>query len=179
MSLCSLGVSAADKSEADLAYTNGNFIQAAKIYNELLKADESATLYYNLGNAYYLLGEIGQSVVAYEKALRLAPQDEDIRANLKFVHSKTIDRVSSGSRMFFVDWYESMLNLCGIDGWAGIGVASFIVMLLLIAVYFLCGRVVLRKVGFYGALLSFVIFIMSNLFAWRNCVHSMLMIVQL
>ena len=106
--------------------------------------------------------------MAYEKALRLAPQDDDIRANLKFVHSKTIDRVSSGSRMFFVDWYESMLNLCGIDGWAGIGVASFIVMLLLIAVYFLCGRVVLRKVGFYGALLSFVIFIMSNFFAWQQ-----------
>lgn len=168
LSLCSVEVFAVNKADADSAYTSGNYIQAARIYNELLKVDESATLYYNLGNAYYRLGNIGQSVVAYEKALRLAPQDDDIRANLKFVHSKTIDRVSSGSRMFFVDWYESMLNLCGIDGWAGIGVASFIVMLLLIAVYFLCGRVVLRKVGFYGALLSFVIFIMSNFFAWQQ-----------
>lgn len=168
LSLCSLEVSAANKAEADSAYTNGNFIQAAKIYNELLNADESATLYYNLGNAYYRLGNIGQSVVAYEKGLRLAPQDDDIRANLNFVHSKTIDRVTSGSRMFFVDWYESLLNLCSIDGWAGIGVASFIAMLVLVAVYFLCGRVLLRKVGFYGALLSFVIFIMSNLFAWQQ-----------
>ena len=39
---------------------------------------------FNLGNAYYRNGNIGQAIRAYRQAERLAPRDPDIRANLGF-----------------------------------------------------------------------------------------------
>jgi tetratricopeptide (TPR) repeat protein len=43
----------------------------------------SAGLYYDIGNTYLRLGEVGQAVVQYRRALRLAPGDERIVKNLE------------------------------------------------------------------------------------------------
>lgn len=45
----------------------------------------SASLFYNLANSYAAAGEIGPAVLNYERALRLAPGDADIRGNLEQV----------------------------------------------------------------------------------------------
>ncbi|NLG34864.1 MAG: tetratricopeptide repeat protein [Lentisphaerae bacterium] len=39
---------------------------------------------FNLGNAYYRNGDLGEAIRAYRHAQRLAPRDPDIRANLGF-----------------------------------------------------------------------------------------------
>jgi hypothetical protein len=39
---------------------------------------------FNLGNAYYRNGNLGEAIRAYRQAQRLAPRDPDIRANLGF-----------------------------------------------------------------------------------------------
>ena len=44
---------------------------------------ESSELYFNLGNAYYKTNSIGLAILNYERAKKLAPDDEDISANLK------------------------------------------------------------------------------------------------
>ena len=41
------------KDSADTNYQKGIYTQAIKEYQELLKVGESATLHYNLANAYY------------------------------------------------------------------------------------------------------------------------------
>ena len=50
-------------------------------------ADEGQALpevLFNLGNAYYRNGELGEAIRAYRHAQTLAPRDPDIRANLGF-----------------------------------------------------------------------------------------------
>jgi hypothetical protein len=44
-----------------------------------------AAALYNLGNAYARAGKPGLAVLNYERALLLAPDDEDIEANLRYV----------------------------------------------------------------------------------------------
>ena len=89
---------------AATAYAKGDYQQAAACYTELLKAGESAELYYNLGNCEYRLGNITQSIIAYERALRLNPGDSDVRYNLQFLRGKTIAKVVPVDEMFFVTW---------------------------------------------------------------------------
>lgn len=43
----------------------------------------SGALHYNLGNTYLRLGEVGQAIVQYRRALRLSPGDERINKNLE------------------------------------------------------------------------------------------------
>lgn len=77
------------------AYQAGRFEEARDAYEGILAAgSESATLYYNLGNAYFKLGDLGKAVLSYERARRLDPGDEDIRANLDLANSLLADEIT-------------------------------------------------------------------------------------
>jgi tetratricopeptide (TPR) repeat protein len=74
-------------------YEAGDYEDAAEVYQEAVaRGAHDPVLYYNLGNAYYQAGYLGQAVLNYERALRIAPRDEDARANLSLVHSMLRDR---------------------------------------------------------------------------------------
>lgn len=158
-----------DSSEtAAAAYAKGDYQQAAECYTKLLKVGESAELYYNLGNCEYRLGNITQSIIAYERALRLNPGDSDTRYNLQFLRAKTIDKVVPVDEMFFVTWYHSLQNLMSIDAWAILAVSAFVLALILILAYLFGSNILLRKIGFFGALVGLLIFVLGLLFAYQR-----------
>ena len=158
-----------DSSEtAAAAYAKGDYQQAAECYTKLLKVGESAELYYNLGNCEYRLGNITQSIIAYERALRLNPGDSDTRYNLQFLRGKTIDKVVPVDEMFFVTWYHSLQNLMSIDAWAILAVSAFVLSLMLILAYLFGSNILLRKIGFFGALVGLLIFVLGLLFAYQR-----------
>ena len=163
-----MSIQAVTKQDADAEYSKGNYQQAIKDYEELLKAGESAEIYYNLGNAYYRTENITRAVLSYERALLLNPADDDIRFNLQMARSKTIDKITPESEMFFFTWYRSLVNLMTIDGWAHLAIASIILTLILALVYLFAGHLTLRKIGFYGGVLFLIIFLLSNLFAFQQ-----------
>jgi len=158
--------SAVTKAEADSAYARGQFQQAVKDYEALLKQGVSTDLYYNLGNAYYRMDEIPRAVLNYERALLLSPGDRDVRFNLQMARSKTIDKITPESEMFFVTWYHSLVNLTSVDGWARIALLSLTLAIVLALLYLFSSPVWLRKLGFFGALVLLVVFASANFFAY-------------
>ena len=67
------------------AYGNRLYDSAVLYYTAALKTgNESAALYFNLGNAWFKSGDLGRTMVNYLKAERLDPSDDDIRHNLEF-----------------------------------------------------------------------------------------------
>lgn len=163
-----LSANAITKKNADDEYKKENYQQAIRDYEELLKKGASADLYFNLGNAYYRTDNITRAVLNYERALQLSPGDEDIRFNLQMARSKTIDKITPKSEMFFVTWYKALVNLTSVDGWARTSIISIAVALVLVLCYLFGHKVLLRKVGFYGAAVLVVIFILSNVFAYEQ-----------
>jgi tetratricopeptide (TPR) repeat protein len=159
---------AISKLDADAEYSKGNYQQAIKDYEELLKNGESAELYYNLGNAYYRTDNITRAVLSYERALLLSPADEDIRFNLQMARSKTIDKITPESEMFFFTWYRSLVNLMNIDNWARLAIFSIILTLVLALMYLFAESMILRKIGFFGGVAFLLVFLFSNLFAYQQ-----------
>ena len=159
---------AVTKTEADSAYARGEFQQAIKDYEALLKQGASADLYYNLGNAYYRSENITRAVLNYERALLLSPGDRDIRFNLQIAQAKTIDKIVPESEMFFFTWYRALVNLMSVDGWASVALVSLALVIILLLVYLFSERVWLRKVGFFGGILMLLLFVLSNIFAWQQ-----------
>ena len=168
MLLLPLSTMAVTKDSADVAYKKGNYQQAIKDYEELLKQGKSSDLYYNLGNAYYRTEDIPMAILNYERAYILSPSDGDIRFNLQLARSKTIDKINPDSKIFFVSWYKSLVCLFGVDAWAAVAVVSIILALVLLLIYLFADNIKLRKLGFYGALAFFVLFLLSNLFAYQQ-----------
>ncbi len=159
---------AVTKAEADSAYVRGEYQQAIKDYEALLKHGASADLYYNLGNAYYRTENITKAVLNYERALLLSPSDRDIRFNLQMARSKTIDKITPEQEMFFVTWYRSLVNLASVDGWARTALIALALAIILALVYLFSERIWLRKIGFFGAIFLIAVFVLSNIFAHQQ-----------
>ena len=158
---------AVTKAQADSAYQQEQYQQAAHIYEQLLKRGESADLYYNLGNAYYRMDDITHAVLAYERALLLSPGDADVRFNLQMARSKTVDKIVPESEMFFVTWYRSLVHLMSVDAWGRTAIVALLCAMLLVLVYLFAQHIWLRKVGFFGGVLFFVVFLAANIFGFQ------------
>ena len=82
------------------AYNQGNRLYARKdyagatlAYRQALEAGPNALVHYNLGNALFKSGKIGEAILHYRRARFLDPRDADIAANLAFARSYRVDKV--------------------------------------------------------------------------------------
>ncbi len=81
--------------EGNRRYQEGDYAGALENYRAIVEAGfESGSLYYNIGNAYFKLGDLGRAILSYERARRLAPRDADVLANLELARSLTTDEIT-------------------------------------------------------------------------------------
>ena len=70
---------------ANELYEQKEYDSAVQAYAQIINGGvESASLYFNLGNAYFKEGDLGHAILYYLRAKRLDPSDEDITSNLDF-----------------------------------------------------------------------------------------------
>ena len=55
-------------------------------------------LYYNLGNAYFLTGDMGRAILNYLRAARYSPNDPNLHQNLSHVRKQRRDRIEEPQR---------------------------------------------------------------------------------
>ena len=83
---------------ANSLYENGRFAEAAQAYEQLVaQGAHDSAVYYNLGNAYFRQGDIGQAIFNYQRAAQLAPRDADIQANLTMARAQAVDQLPAAS----------------------------------------------------------------------------------
>ena len=150
----------------DLAGTGGSddeakklYVRAAMHYERIVDAGgiRNAKLYYNLGNAYLLKGDLGRSIVNYRRAEKLDSADADIQKNLAFARSRRIDKVQVQTqrkvmRTLFFWHYDFSLGARFLTGCIAFG-GLFVFLTLLVW----AGRSEVRSGLRAGAVISFVI----------------------
>jgi tetratricopeptide (TPR) repeat protein len=74
------------------AYKAGDYAEAARQL-QAIAADgvQNGQLYYDLGNAYLKSNDLGRAILWYERALKLLPEDPDLRFNYDYARSLTKD----------------------------------------------------------------------------------------
>lgn len=118
-------------------------------------------LHYNLGNAYYKNGELGRSILHFEKALLYRPGDADVLHNLKVVRARTRDRLESVPLLFFVRWWNTLKSSYTPETFF---VASVILLWILAAflfVFFGFRNILLRRIALVSGMLFGVLFVLS------------------
>lgn len=84
--------------QASDAFQGGEYEKALELYSSIRnRGHQSPELYFNLGNTYTRLSQIGQAILAYRQALYYSPRSADLRANLNFVREKTLDDIEPPS----------------------------------------------------------------------------------
>ena len=98
--------------EGNRLYQQGDFEGALDSYLRVRDAGfESAELYYNVGNAYFKVGELGRAILFYERARRLVPGDADVVANLELARSLTADEIAPLPRFWPIRAASWWLNV--------------------------------------------------------------------
>lgn len=152
-------------SQANEAYAAEDYSGSLELYQRITDSgNESAELYFNMGNAYYKLNDLPNALLYFEKAKKMDPEDEDIRTNIEIANLKTVDKVESKPELPFESWWKELLNSNRIDEWAQLCLYMIYIALVLFVLFIFSGGL-LKKISFFGAMifvsLSLVYFIMG------------------
>ena len=147
---------------ASKAYSRGSFEKAAQCYEGVISSGyESAEVYFNLGNAYYKLDKIGMSVLNYERAKKLSPNDEEINFNLRLANQRTIDKIESGTSLFLNDWWSSIKSMQTEKTWGIRSIICFSLFIFFLAVFITSGKIFTKQLGFWLSLICLVLSVIS------------------
>jgi hypothetical protein len=94
-------------SQANTEYDSGRYEEAAQAYEQLIEQSVAdPVVFYNLGNAYFRLGNLGYAIANYERALQLRPAFRAAQDNLQQALSQTKHKLN---RPLPPGWEQSIL----------------------------------------------------------------------
>lgn len=143
--------------EANNFYKQEKYVEAVAMYDSIVATGyTSSAVYYNLGNSLYKLGQIAPCILNYERALQLAPNDKDISYNLELVQQHVVDELGDVDVFFLTRIVRNVRASQSSDTWAVWSIVSFSVALVLLLMFFLSSSTVLKRLGFYFSIITFV-----------------------
>lgn len=155
--------------EANSLYNDGKYMDAIDRYESIIKTGQhSAELYFNLGNANYKLNRIAPSVYYYEKALQLAPNDEEIQNNLAFAQNMTIDAIEEVPEVGVSKFFKKAINVFGFDGWAKLTIVLMLLFVGLFIMYYFAFATRRKRLAFIGSIASLFLMLLSLTFAFQK-----------
>lgn len=148
---------------AKMAYEKADFQESVFFYEKLVTQDSAvnSSLFYNLANAYYKNGALGKSILFFEKALKINPNNDDAAFNLALANTQIKDKFETipevNSSIFFrkinsVIHYETM------------GLVSIILLLTASSLYLYSkykNEKKLHLIGVYASIIAIVLTFLS------------------
>ncbi|VAX23764.1 hypothetical protein MNBD_NITROSPINAE01-919 [hydrothermal vent metagenome] len=121
--------------EANKRFTDGDYLSALELYNSI--GIKNQNLEYNRGVAYFKLGRLGKAVLHFNRALRLNPNDEDARANLKYINSIKKDKEKENKTGTLQAVLSALTNSFSMNGLTAITLVFYLLTALAISGYLL------------------------------------------
>ncbi len=133
--------------EANSRYESGDYDGSLDLYEKVIAAGfESGAFWYNIGNAYYKLGDTGRAVLAFERAKKLMPRDEDVRFNLALANLQVKDRIPIPPEWFVSRWRRAAREIISGDAVVKVLMGIYTLGVLLVISYLFVRREKWRKV---------------------------------
>ena len=162
--------------KGNVLYQKGQYEQAIQAYESVLDShQQSAELYFNLGNSYFKLHKVAPSIYYYEKALVLHPEDAEVANNLKFAQKLTIDEVKEVQKVGFAKLLRDFTAIFHYNTWAWIAVVLSMVFLLFFIGYYFSLTASSKRIFFFGMfvwLVSLLISLAAGIFEKNHFVNE-------
>lgn len=169
---------------AERAYSQKQYAEAIKYYENILQSGlESYKLYYNLGNAYYKINQIGKAIYYYEYANKLEPNNADIKTNLRIANEKTVDKIESKENYFVGIIKTGIVTICSTNGWAWLSIVNLSITFIFAFLYIVSKQNTLKRIGFFTSAFFFVLFISSLILGYsalnqKNSINFAIVLVR-
>ena len=150
-------------------YNDAKYAEAIEKYQAILKSNKhSEALYFNLANAHYKLNHIAPSIYYYEKALQLAPDDQDIKNNLAFAKNMTIDAIDVLPEAGFSKLSKKVTDIMSFDNWAKVAVGSVLMFVIIFLLYYVTYSTGKKRLAFITSNLFLFLAIFSVVIAFHK-----------
>jgi tetratricopeptide (TPR) repeat protein len=150
-------------------YNDGKYAEAIEKYQAILNTNNhSEALYFNLANSHYKLNHIAPSIYYYEKALQLAPDDQDIKNNLAFAKNMTIDAIDVLPEAGFSKLSKKVTDIMSFDNWAKVAVGSVLMFVIIFLLYYVTYSTGKKRLAFITSNLFLFLAIFSVVIAFHK-----------
>jgi len=154
---------------ANKSYQEEKYMEALEGYQKIEKLDlKSASLYFNMANIYYKTNQVAPAVLYYEKALKLAPNDKDIRFNLDFANRMILDNIEPLPKSLWQKFMDGIVLRYTYETWAKIAVSLAFLFAILFLMYHFSYSTSKKRIYFITSILSVIFVTTSLFFAYRN-----------
>lgn len=144
--------------QANQLYKEKNYEGAVAIYDSVAQSGyASAELFFNLGNAHFKLGNLAPSILNFERAKKLAPDDADIDFNLRIANLRVVDRVEPVPELFFVRWAKNLVIRHSSDGWAKLALGMVWVTFAFALLFLFVNYLWVKRISFLAALFALLL----------------------
>ncbi|WP_299550726.1 tetratricopeptide repeat protein [Seonamhaeicola sp.] len=155
--------------QGNALYNDGKYAEAIDKYTAIIETNNhSADLYFNLANAHYKLNNIAPSIYYYEKALKLDPDDADIKNNIAFARNMTIDAIEVVPEAGVSRLVKNMTNTLSFDNWAKASVALVFCFVILFLIYYFAYSTLIKRLTFIGSLAALLLVCVTLVFAFHR-----------
>ncbi|MFL1010719.1 tetratricopeptide repeat protein [Flavisericum labens] len=155
--------------KANAFYNDGKYAEAIDNYTAILETGQhSADLYFNLANAHYKLSHIAPSIYYYEKALQLAPNDQDIKNNMAFAKNMTIDAIDVVPETGVSKLLKNTTNKLTFDAWAKTAVGLVFCFVIMFLTYYFAYSTGRKRLSFIGSFVCLALVFVTLAFAFHK-----------
>ena len=148
--------------EGNSAYNEGDFEKAISQYNMILKKGKhSSDLYFNLGNAYYRLNKVAESIFYFEKAKQLDPSSDKIKFNSSFAENMTIDSIEKLPKSQLEELKIKIFNFFSFKNWAILTVFFSWLFLVMFLLYLFNNKSSIKRIFFSFSTICLVMLIFT------------------
>jgi len=150
-------------------YEQNEYSKAIVEYESLVDSGFiSAALFYNLGNAYFRNNNLKWAILYYERAKRLAPNDEAINDNLELSYTLIFDKVEAVPELFLLTWGKAIRDMMTVRAWSWLSIGSFITMLVFGLIFLFIRKISVRQIAFGICLTCILLSATSFTFGYFN-----------
>ena len=150
---------------AESNYAASNFEIAIQHYQSVLnKGLTSPDIYYNLGNCYFRSGKLGNSILNYEKALKMDPSHENAAFNLTLAKTKRADKFDE------VPQFSFQVVLIGLNKYISHNYSSILGSILIVfaAIGFVYAKKIKVKKFINLARITALVGLLITFIAWKQ-----------
>lgn len=169
----SFAASALDRTEAEslfaqanAAYEAGDFAASLALYDSVAAEFSSFELWYNAGNAAFRTGELGRSILYYERARRIKPTDDDLQVNLTIANERVADRIAELPSLGVENLWTVLTASARLHLWSLLAIAFQVIGFGFLAGWLFVAKPAVKRsffaLGVAGVLIGFTAYGMAN-----------------
>jgi len=154
---------------ANKAYNEGKFQEAVNEYQKIIAhGAHSFEVYFNLGNAYYKLNDVANSIYFYEKAALINKDHPSLQVNLAYARQMTIDAINQKRENGLSTVVNGVIQSVPLSTWTLLSILFMLLFVVSYLIFLFWNTTKIKRLAFGSSLILIVLSLSTYALAYQH-----------